>query len=529
MSKLFSQSTDMKKEYCCSVVKIGEVLPIKDSDFLGKTLVDGFPVVVRKDQVFEGNIMFYAENECQFDHEFCRKNNLFDDKSMNADPEKKGFFNKHSRVRAIKLRGQESVGYLFTSKEMAVYTGKRESEIEKEMVVGMEFDTVDSNLFIKAYVPARKPNLPHGKKQGRQFKVFDRTIPNEIVKHYDTDQFEKGVYGFRPKDYVTISVKLHGQSGIFGNVRVNVPIYGGLYTKYFMYIPKFLRKTKEMYDYVCSSRQVIRNGSIIEKVRKDGKYGDDFWCKYNDLFKKYGILENGMTVYGEIIGFTDSGKAMQTIGSPYDYKCAPDENKLMIYRITQKQGSSTSFEWNVNEIHAWTRRVMNAYPELIKHLHPIDLLYMGSLQDLYQELIESAEFKRRISLRPEPESEDEDAKSRRLKFNESLSEELACLNKYIEGGKHTIFDYLNEEAEFGDIILRAWQECLLLEMKSDKRFGIEGLEPLCNNKVYREGIVIRKHNDEIKEAFKLKSSNFRMAEAKKIDAGEVDAEMCEEY
>lgn len=201
MSKLFSQSTDMKKEYCCSVVKIGEVLPIKDSDFLGKTLVDGFPVVVRKDQVFEGNVMFYAENECQFDHEFCRKNNLFDDKSMNADPEKKGFFNKHGRVRVIKLRGQESVGYLFTAKEMAVYAGKRESEIEKEMVVGMEFDTVDGNLFIKAYVPPRKPNLPHGKKQGRQFKVFDKTIPNEIVKHYDTDQFEKGVYGFRPKRY----------------------------------------------------------------------------------------------------------------------------------------------------------------------------------------------------------------------------------------------------------------------------------------------------------------------------------------
>jgi len=531
MSKLFSQSNDMKKEYCCSIVKIGEVLPIKDSDFLGTTLVEGFPVVVRKDQVFEGDIMFYAENECQLDHEFCRKNNLFDDKTMNIDPEKKGFFNKHSRVRVIKLRGQESVGYLFTSKEMAAYIGGiKESDIEKEMDVGMEFDTVNGSLFVKPYVPERKRNMPHGGgRNGKQFKVFDRTIPNEVVKHYDTDQFEKGVYGFRPKDFITVSVKLHGQSGIFGNLRVNMPIFGGLYTKYFMYLPKFLRKTRKVYDYICSSRQVIRNGSVIEEERKDGKYGDNVWLKYNDLFKKYGILDDGTTVYGEIIGFDDNGKAMQTIGKPYDYKCAPGENKLMVYRIHQRDKYGNSFEWNVNEVLDWTKMVMRNYPELANHLHPIDLLYTGSLQDLYPELIESAEFKRRISLRPEPENEDEDAKARRLNFNEKLSEELARLKKYLDVEMHTICGYLNGEAEFGDIILRAWQECLLLTMKTDKRFNIEGLEPLCNNKVYREGIVIRKHNDEIEEAFKLKSSNFRMAEAKKIDAGEVDSEMDEGY
>jgi hypothetical protein len=52
---------------------------------------------------------------------------------------------------------------------------------------------------------------------------------------------------------------------------------------------------------------------------------------------------------------------------------------------------------------------------------------------------------------------------------------------------------------------------------------------MCINKVPREGFVIRKANDPIKEAWKLKTDAFRMREAKQIDAGEVDMEMAEGY
>jgi hypothetical protein len=52
---------------------------------------------------------------------------------------------------------------------------------------------------------------------------------------------------------------------------------------------------------------------------------------------------------------------------------------------------------------------------------------------------------------------------------------------------------------------------------------------MCINKVPREGFVIRKANDPIKEAWKLKSTAFFEREAKQIDSGEVDIEMTEGY
>ena len=74
-----------------------------------------------------------------------------------------------------------------------------------------------------------------------------------------------------------------------------------------------------------------------------------------------------------------------------------------------------------------------------------------------------------------------------------------------------------------------WHENLLENMKVDKRFAIEDDEPLCKNKVPREGIVIRRCNDPVPEAFKLKGDRFYNREASQIDAGEVDIEMEEGY
>ena len=74
-----------------------------------------------------------------------------------------------------------------------------------------------------------------------------------------------------------------------------------------------------------------------------------------------------------------------------------------------------------------------------------------------------------------------------------------------------------------------WHENVLEALKVEKKFLMEQMEPMCINKVPREGFVIRKANDPIKEAWKLKTTNFRLREAKQIDAGEVDMEMAEGY
>ena len=70
-----------------------------------------------------------------------------------------------------------------------------------------------------------------------------------------------------------------------------------------------------------------------------------------------------------------------------------------------------------------------------------------------------------------------------------------------------------------------WHENVLENLKIEKRFGMEMDEPLCKTQVPREGFVLRKANDPVSEAWKLKTDKFKFREAKLVDAGEVDMEM----
>jgi hypothetical protein len=88
-NNIFEMSKGGKSEYCVNVVKIGTLKPIEGSDFLAQTFIGDASVVVRKDQVKEGDFLFYASNECQLNEKFLSVNNLFEvgcyEKNSNAD------------------------------------------------------------------------------------------------------------------------------------------------------------------------------------------------------------------------------------------------------------------------------------------------------------------------------------------------------------------------------------------------------------------------------------------------------------
>ena len=77
--------------------------------------------------------------------------------------------------------------------------------------------------------------------------------------------------------------------------------------------------------------------------------------------------------------------------------------------------------------------------------------------------------------------------------------------------------------------IRDWRNELIHRLANDKAIYMEENEPMCIHKVPREGIVIRKNNDVLKEAFKLKTMKFRNKEAKEYDAGNVDIEASQGY
>jgi hypothetical protein len=280
-TKIFSQSQDMKQEYCASIVRIGEVKPIEGSDFLGVTLVNGIEVVVRKDAVTEGQIMFFAPQETALNLKFLSVNNQFEfgeyELNANADEVRKlkaegrteeakqlvGYFNKRGRVRAMKLRGIYSKGFLISPEMMAAYNPKV-ANLNLEELVGTDFDMVDDELFIEVYIPFVPKKKERSGKRGRNEPKYDRMIAGQFAFHYDTNPLTKEIAQIQPDDVVTLSVKLHGTSVILGNVLVRMPkeihtrvawfnrLINNSYCAVWPYLPKVLQRYEEVYDLVYS-------------------------------------------------------------------------------------------------------------------------------------------------------------------------------------------------------------------------------------------------------------------------------------
>lgn len=587
-NNIFTKSDDFKSEYCCSIIRVGEIKPIEGKDKIGYTLVNGETIVVRKDMVKEGDVLCYASNETQLHKDFLGANNLFESGSYELNANAKdvepyilknkelkervellektiekvkkfsnvvttfeadmfaceneserervkayynnackrlvqyvggglninsksndfiiktenfvaiekleieflkkeienntefirghvGFFNKTGRVRAIRLGGINSMGYLFSIDELAKWCPEVK-DVNLSDLVGEDFDTVNGIEFIKAYVPfvPQRSNKGDGKsidrKRNKKIEKFDRMIKGEFSFHYSSDPLPKCINRIKPNDTVSISIKVHGTSFVCGKLHVKtpikLPIYKSLWNKFVDITGLFkkLRVTDYIVEYgnVTSSRTVIKNQYINKEVT-GGYYGVDIWSEYGNLIYPY--LDEGMTVYGEIFGYlTGSDKMIQ---KDYDYGCEKGENKLMPYRITTTNDNGTKYEWNVTEVKEWTEKLIAEHPELTDKIHVIDLLYHGTLANLYPHL--------------------------------SLTDH--------------------------------WHENVLEEMRNDVvHFGMEKRESLCTgHNVPREGICVRIDGDEINENFKLKCAKFFDRERKAIDAGEVDIEMVDGY
>ncbi len=379
---MLTKSETFKQEYCCTIVRIGKVEPIENSDFLAQVLVEGRTIVVRKDQVHEGDVMLYVANECQVNADFLHRGNYFEDRSMNANQEKKGYINKYGRIRMVKLRGILSMGVLFATQEIEEWCPAMRGYPFEEHV-GDDFDSIDGVLFVKAYVPMYKEHSStrSGSYLRKLQPQFDRIIPGEFTFHYETQQFNREIDRFRPEDEVSISVKLHGTSLVIGNIPTLMPRWNGLYARIFSYLPTFLQLTRRGYDVVYSSRNVIKNKyfrSKDDQVSCD----KDVWGEYYNLLKPY--IPEGYTIYGEIVGYV--GGLAQMIQKGYDYGCAEGHNRLMIYRVSvEDKENGKRRELNIPEVQEFITSLRSRMAAA-ERLMDIPILYQGRIGNLYPEI-----------------------------------------------------------------------------------------------------------------------------------------------
>ena len=390
-----------------------------------------------------------------------------------------GFFNKYGRVRCLTLKGCPSFGVLFAPADLQKFDESVTVE-EIEAYEGNEFDTVNGELFVKVFVPPM-PVVHERKsrtnKANKKIERFDRMIPGEFSFHYATTQLQKTIRFYRPEDIVDISLKEHGSSVCAGKVRVKTKkrlfwlLHGWNKIVKTLHLPKSLGVVDYNVEYgpVFASRTVIKNQYINSEVNS-GYYKVDIWNEWGDIVYPY--LDEGMTIYGEIVGYlTNTSSPIQKM---YDYGCEVGENKLMVYRIStavvDENGHESHHEWEIPEVLDWTNklieRMKDANDENWNRIQPIDLLYHGTLEDLYPEL-----------------------------------------------------DTENH-----------WHDELLKKMKEDERFYMEKNDPICKNKVPCEGIVIRKYGDTVLRADKLKCNAFLIGEALRVDSGDFqDIEMVQGY
>lgn len=105
-------------------------------------------------------------------------------------------------------------------------------------------------------------------------------------------------------------------------------------------------------------------------------YKTDIW---GDVANEvYPSLRKGETIYGEIVGYTKEGGAIQSMSrGDYDYGCQPKEHKFYAYRITATNVDGQAFDLSFPQVKERCAQM--------GVLHVPEYFY-GYAKDLYPEL-----------------------------------------------------------------------------------------------------------------------------------------------
>lgn len=242
---------------------------------------------------------------------------------------------------------------------------------------------------------------------------------------------------------------------------------------------------------IMSNILVNRNLTTWEKIKKF------FGCnvpltEYGNVYSSRGVIKNkyinqgvtpgyyGCDIYGcvnrDFSPYIDKGMTVygevvgylenstSMIQKQHDYGCKTGHWKFMPYRITSTDENGNHIEWEIKDVDAWTHKLVESHPELADKVLFLNFVHYGRFGDMYKDI---------------PEDEN-------------------------------------------------WNKNILAQMKADRDLILmEEDEPMCKNKVPREGIVIRIVGDKISRSWKLKSLRHYSKEAEQHDKSEVDMEEIE--
>lgn len=372
--------------YLAKIVELKGLRKHTNADRLQIVSIDFQDVVTGMDAK-DGDIYVYFPVECTINKDFLSHTNSFREKTLNKDSEKVGFFEDNCRVKAVRLRGEKSCGYIVPVDIVEEFTG-----ISIRTFVGEEFDTIGDILMCKKFIPKNTRQEGSGKdKQGKKPKE-SRLVEGQVHLHIDTHNLRKNIHKIDPTDLVSITYKTHGTSGWCSNVLTKRKL------SWWEKVCKFFgAKVEEVeYSLVYGSRKVVKNADM-GSGEKNHFYKTDIWKAVVDYYNLEETLPKGFSLYYEILGYTPEGGEIQ---KGYDYGCELGQCRVEIYRITY-----TNPDGLVTEI---------ANPFSIRefcaklNMNTSYLFYYGYAGDMYPEIVSDEAWQENFLKRLEADFNEKD-------------------------------------------------------------------------------------------------------------------------
>jgi len=353
---MITKSEKHNPNYLAKVVEIKELRKHSNADRLQMTSIN-FQDVILGINAQVGDIYVFFPIECEISDKLLSYTNSYRHGHLNKDVNTLGFFEDNGRVRAVKLRGERSMGYMIPLDEVNKCYNSKTPISEYE--VGEEFDMIDDEVIMKKYQIEVK-NVAQAR-LGKKPRI-SRLVEGQVHLHVDTENLRNCVYEIKPDDQISITYKLHGTSFWVSNVLVKRKL--NLIEKALKALRFKIQETE--YDFVYGSRKVVKNE--YETQDKQDFYGYDLWCDIKDELKD--SLPKGYTIYGECVGYTKNGAMIQ---SGYDYGCDQGQKKIYVYRITITNEDGLVYNLTTNETKEFCER---------NNLNYVPLFFIGKVNEL---------------------------------------------------------------------------------------------------------------------------------------------------
>jgi hypothetical protein len=378
------KTRDDSANYTATVIKLPVKQAIEGLDNLVQVQVFGNVCLIGKTEPTDRMYLYFPAGT-QLSQQFLAANKLYRDVALNvySEPEKElqqkgGFFEPNGRVKALKLRGIISTGFVVPITSLELMLPYSKGGDISTLEVGDEFNEWCGVEVCRKYIAKQiqTSGQPKDKTAKINNKLADLLIPNQFRFHTETAHLAKNLHRLNPDDIIVITDKWHGSSCILSKVYVNTErglnLAKRLWNKYLL-LPKF--KTREIAGIYSSGKpkSALPKGVDSHYINTGvDYYGTNIWKETYEKYKN--SVEEGVTLYGELVGFTSGGSCIQ---NPYDYKNEPNQSRFMVYRITYTKPNGEFIEFGWQQIKDYCQKY---------GLEHVKQWYYGRAGDLFPEI-----------------------------------------------------------------------------------------------------------------------------------------------